>query len=223
LKKYETHKLFYNKYAYRLKLCNSLATCFREKNLSFVRQVLDQLQYQYENGGPLQWQFGIRSRPISESYFKDAKRLLSIFSNMDDYKLRVEQNYMSVYANDRDWLDTVIDCIHTDYSLISIHEPNTDWEYLLDSNTIVVDRDNGFQYRVTLGNKPGTPEFVRWAENNPKLVKLGPVLKEECLNSGWVSGCYFYARDDKTLQLLNLIINNIRRIDKLVVKPNIDK
>jgi len=29
---------------------------------------------------------------------------------------------------------------------------------------------------------------------------------------------YFYARDDRTLQLCNIMLSNIRRIDKLVVK-----
>ena len=220
MKKYETTKLFYNKYAYRLQICNSLATCFREKNLSFARQVLDTLQQQYENSDPLVFYLGRRGKPISESYFKDAKRLLNVFTNMEDYKLRVEQNYINVYANDEDWINSVKNCIHTNHAVESLHKPGN---YSLDANTILVDKDNGFQYKVTLGNKAGSPEFALWAANNPKLVKLGPVLKEECLNSGWVSGCYFYARDEKTLQLISLIINNIRRIDKLVVKSNIDK
>lgn len=220
MKKYETTKLFYNKYAYRLQICNSLAVCFREKNLSFARQVLDKLQHQFENKEPLEFRLGLRGRPVSESYFKDAKRLLTVFSNMEDYKLRVEQNYINVYANDEDWINRVKNSIQTDHSIISLYKPGN---YKLDANTIIVDKDNGFQYKITLGNKSGSPEFALWADNNPKLVKVGPVLREECLNSGWVSGCYFYARDDKTLQLVALIINNIRRIDKLVVKSNIDK
>ena len=223
MKKFETHKLFYNEYAYRLKIRNGLATCFREKNLSFVRQVLDRLQSQYENNEPLEWRYGIRSRPVSETSFKDAKRLLKIFSNMEEYKLRVERNHINVYANDRKWLDTVIQSVYTNNAIESIHEPSNDIADILDSNVIIVKNDNGFKYRVTLGNKPGSPEFAAWAANNPKLVKLGPVLRDECENSGWVSGCYFYVRDEKTLQLINLIINNIRRIDKLVVKSNIDK
>jgi len=223
LKKYETNKLFYNKYAYRLTICNSLAICFRGKNLSFARQVLDKLQHQYEDKESLTFRIGIRLKPVSVTHFKDAKRLLKVFTEMEDYKLRVERNYISVYANDPDWINTVKDCIYTSDSLTSLHKPGKGFEHLLDGSTILVDTDNGFQYRVTLGNKTGSPEFAAWADNNPKLVKLGRVLRRECKNSGWVSGCYFYARDEKTLHLINLIINNIRRIDKLVVKSDIDK
>jgi hypothetical protein len=43
------------------------------------------------------------------------------------------------------------------------------------------------------------------------------------LENGYVDGMYFYARDDKTIQLCNLMLNNIRRIDRIVSKRNIDK
>ena len=57
-----------------------------------------------------------------------------------------------------------------------------------------------------------------WASNNPNLIKIGPKLQQELFVNGYVSGMYFYARDDRTLQLCNLMLSNIRRIDKLVVK-----
>ena len=41
--------------------------------------------------------------------------------------------------------------------------------------------------------------------------------------NGYVSDLYFYARDEKTLQLCSLMLSNIRRVDKLVVKSNLDK
>ena len=42
-------------------------------------------------------------------------------------------------------------------------------------------------------------------------------------SQGFVSDLYFYARDEKILQLLNLFVSNVVRIDKLVYNRKIDK
>ena len=65
--------------------------------------------------------------------------------------------------------------------------------------------------------------FANWAKNNTKQVKIGPVLMKSLETNGYVSDLYFYARDEKTLQLCSLMLSNIRRVDKLVVKSNLDK
>ena len=49
------------------------------------------------------------------------------------------------------------------------------------------------------------------------------MLKDELLRQGFVNGMYFYARDEKTIALCHLVTSNIRRIDKLLVKSDIDK
>ena len=94
---------------------------------------------------------------------------------------------------------------------------------MLDANTIIVDKDNGYQFRVTLGNKNTDSSFAAWAKKNKKLVKVGYRCLEEIERNGYVNNMYFYARDEKTLQLIALLTDNIRRIDKLVVKSTIDK
>jgi hypothetical protein len=123
---------------------------------------------------------------------------------------------MNVYSNDISWLNTIIYDIGNSINLISLHEPNPD--YVLTPDTILVDKSNGYQYKVTLGNDCGDETFGMWASNNPNLIKIGPKLQQELFVNGYVSGMYFYARDDRTLQLCNLMLSNIRRIDKLVVK-----
>ena len=42
-------------------------------------------------------------------------------------------------------------------------------------------------------------------------------------NNGFTKGLYFYVRDEKILQLLNLFIGKIQRIDKIVSSDNSDK
>lgn len=222
MKKYETTKLFWGTYLYRLTIRNQLSPIFREKNLSYARQVLDKLQHEYEKGEKLQLAVGIRERPITEEHFLDAKKLYKYFNKFDDFKLRVEGPSLSIYANDKDWLNTISSSIYRS-NLVSLHEPDPNFIDKLDSNVILVSEDIGFEYRVTVGQNKGTPEFAKWADHNPNLVKIGPVLREEMLSSGYVNGMYFYARDERILQLCNLMLSNIRRIDKLVVKQSLDK
>ena len=124
---------------------------------------------------------------------------------------------MSIYSNNLNWINTIIKEIDLE-NLISLHEPDTNFVSKLTANTIIVSQSNGYEYKVTLGNIARGETFGKWAINNPNLIKIGPALKDALLNNGYVSGMYFYARDSRTLQLCNLMITNIRRIDKLVVK-----
>ena len=222
MKQFETTKLFWGEYLYRISLRNTLSPIFREKNLSHSRQVLDKLQQSYEKGDPLFLYHGTRQKPIAEENFFDAKRLYIAFSRFENYKVRVESTHLSIYSNDLDWIEKLSKDLDQE-SLISIHKPNPNFTDKLDKNIILIDADIGYEYKVTLGYRSGSPEFARWAEKNPKMIKVGTKAKQEMMNSGYVSGMYFYARDERTLQLCNLMLSNIRRIDKLVVKQDIDK
>ena len=222
MRKYETTKLFWGKYLYKISIRNVLAPCFRGKNFSYAREVLDGLQHSYEKGEPLIRTVWLKRHPVSEQQFLDAKILYSKFKKFDDFLLRIEMSSMNVYSNDKDWLLELGDSV-AEQSVESFWEPDTKYQSLLDQNTIIVPEHNGYDYKVTLGNKSGDSGFANFAKTNPKLVKVGPILMEEMENKGYVNNMYFYARDEKVLQLCSLLLSNIRRIDKLVVKSNIDK
>lgn len=222
MRKLETTKLFWGEYLYKLTVQNRLSPIFREKNLSFARQVLDRLQHDYEKGEYLSLIQGNRKKPITEGHFLDAKKLYKFFSRFENYKLRVESLSLSIYANDVEWLENIANEISPS-TVVSIHQPDPKFIDNLTANTILVEESNGYEFKVTLGQKKGSPEFAAWADKNPKLVKMGNIARDEMLNSGYVNGMYFYARDDRVIQLCNLMLSNIRRIDKLVVKQDIDK
>ena len=223
LKKYETTKLFWGKYLYKLTVRNGIGTIFRDKNLSYAREVLDTLQQQYEEGEPLIVTRYFRETPVTEISFLDARKLYKFLSKTDDYTLRIEGSNTSVYSNNREWIHTLKSAINKE-NLRELWEPNPDHLSHLEPNTIIVESSNGYGFKVTLGSKIGdTSGFANWAKNNPKQVRVGPQLQHNLENNGYVSDMYFYARDEKTLNLCELMLTNIRRIDKLVVKPNIDK
>jgi len=218
LKKHETVKLFYGTYLYKLSIRNQLASSFRERNLPLARQHLDSLQRLYEENQPLKLICGMRVIPIPTDHFIDATKLYKQFYKANNYKLRVEASILSIYSNDINWINLIIQ-ENNSRNLISLYEPDCRYINELKTNTILVPESNGYEYKVTLGNNKTDNSFGKWAVNNPKLIKIGPLLTDELLNgSGYVSGMYFYARDDRTLQLCNIMLSNIRRIDKLVVK-----
>ena len=194
-----------------------MAPIFRGKNLSNARQVLDNLQLNYEAGLPLERVSWNRIHHITEHAFIDAKLLYSNFKTADDYLLRIQGTRMNVYSNNYSWLKYISSILAKD-SVCEFWEPNVDNIDVLDSNTIIVPKSNGYEYKITLNSALGNNGFFTFATAKPHLIKAGPVLMEEMANSGYVNNLYFYARDTKVVQLCNLLLNNIRRIDKLVVK-----
>lgn len=199
-----------------------LAPCFRAKNLSYARGILDGLQHNHEKGLPLVKVSFRKETPVSEQAFLDAKTLYTKFKKFEDYLLRIEMSTMNIYSNNKEWLLELSTSVSPE-SVEEFWEPNENYSDLLVENTIIVDESNGFEYKVTLGNKFGNNGFANFAKANPSLVKVGPVLMEEMENDGYVNNLYFYARDQKVLNLCSLLLDNVRRIDKLVVKPNLDK
>lgn len=223
LQKLTTTKLFWSKYLYKLCINNGIGHIFRDKNLSYAREILDTLQQQYEAGKPLTLSSFSREYPVSELSFLDARKLYKFISRNDDWTLRIEGSKTCIYSNDREWLHTLKSAINKK-NLLEIWEPDPDDLKDLVPNTIIVEKSNGYNYKVTLGNQQSdTQGFANWAINNPKQVRVGPTLLENLERSGCVSDLYFYARDQKTLQLCSLMLSNIRRVDKLVVKSNLDK
>lgn len=223
MKKFDTLKLFWDKYLYKISIHNTLSPIFRSKNLSYARQVLDELQYSYEVGDPLIQKKFKRQILVKEEAFLDAKKIFSHLSKKEDFLLRIEGLELSVYSNNLSFLKKIISDISQN-NVIGIWEPNKNVEKLLSPNVIFVNFDIEYNYKVTLGNGiADTSGFANWVKNNPKQIKLGNTILNELSNNGYVNNMYFYARDEKTIQLCNLMLDNIRRIDKIITTHNIDK
>lgn len=152
--------------------------------------------------------------------FFECKTLFGLFQTKTDFKLRVEKPYISVYSNDINWL------LNVTYKIANVTElwsPDPSIEHKLEKNIIIVEHPSDYPIKVTLGNGGVIdPGFINWANNNTNLIKIGPTLKEKILESGYVSGLYFYVRDEKILDLVSLMISSaIVRVEKLMCKDDI--
>lgn len=215
MKTHDTTKLFYDQYVYKLVFTNGLSSIFRNKNLTHARMVLDRLDSAEQDGEPLAVQRMRRVEPVSMAHFNDAKKLIRFFYNFDDYTLRIELSHMSIYSNSKDWLMSIKEALCSE-CIREFWEPNPAQVNILKPNVLISNSYPNFEYKVTLGRSRGSPEFAKFAQNNPNLVKAGSTLIENCEHKHDVDGFYFFVRDEKTLGLINLFLSNIRRIDKIV-------
>ena len=145
-----------------------------------------------------------------------AQYLLAEFTAQghDNYKLRCENPFMSIYSNDINWLNNLM---RKNLSVVSFSEPSIQDINNLRPNIIVTDEDPiPFKFKVTVGNQVSSG-LGDWITANPDKCKAGTKFLQEVKNSGYVNGMYFYVRDEKVLQLIQIIIGgNIKRVDKFI-------
>ena len=226
---YESKKLHYGKYLYRLAIINACAVYFRTEfqpkgDLKWARKRLDEVQKYFRpntNVVEVPWGGGSRFKEnIPVEHFFDAIDIYRHLKKHTEYKIRCEMNTLHVYSNDRKMIVDLGNKLRQPY--IEFWEPDPANVGLLQTNAniILVNKTPDYEYKITLGKKPGQPSLAKWIDNNPKLAKMGDVAKDQCLKGGWIKGLYFHVRDNKSLSLAQLLIgDNIQRIDKFVYVP----
>tara|TARA_B110000503_G_C7089465_1_gene388754 strand:- start:249 stop:920 length:672 start_codon:yes stop_codon:yes gene_type:complete len=214
---------FYDKYWYKLEICNSLAHIFREKNFAYAQSCLETIEQDYNVGKELLLKRAFITTPISISNFLDAKVLYNSFMhNQEDYAIRVASPTIGIYSNNKDWLFDINKKIKTESKF---YQPLDCVKTLLGTNTpvVIVKRPIPYKYRVTLKNRV-PPEFAKWIATNQTKIKIGSTAYDHINKNGWAHGYYFYVTTEKVLSLLSILIGaNIQRVEEVVVDPNIDK
>lgn len=217
MKRFDTVKLFYDEYPYKLVVRNSLSHIFRDKNLPNAKQEIDKLQDFLVKGQPLTRTTYLRSETVELQTFLEAQKLYIEFNQFTDYKLRIENPLMQIYSHNYEWLVNITRRVK---NCIELWEPNS--KVQLEPNVILTDKPSIFEYKVTLGLEVD-PGLATWITANPDKAKAGATCLKEIANKGYTRDFYIYIRDEKILQLLNLFVSNIARVDKLVYIAKTDK
>lgn len=232
MKHYSTQKLFYNQYLYKVYFYNELNGFFRTEfqkpgTLSYAREKLDQLTEYYRNGMPMQTPIYRTFKNVDEETYLDARFLYAtLLRSKEQYRVRVESfNRISIFSNDEKFVDKIANGLRT--KLIEIHKPDevVKEEILSNANTIVSPNPVYWPIKVTMGkNKRDYSGLAKWAKANPDKVKIGEVALHALETHGFVSGYYLFVKSEKILNLINIMIgDNIRRIDTIVYKADLDK
>ena len=223
---YETKKLHYGKYFYKLAIVNTCASYFRTEfqpkgDLKWCQKRLDEVHSFYKpSKNIIEVPLGFRDT-IPVEHFNDAIYIYRHLKRATDYKVRCERNILFLYSNDRKMLVDLGNKLRQPY--VELWEPNPQNVAVLqsDENIIVSKTKPDYEYKITLGKKAGQPSLAKWIDANPKLGKMGDIAKQECLVGGWVKGYYFYVRDYKTMMIAQMLVgDNIQRVDKLVYAPS---
>ena len=230
LKQFESRKLFFSEYLYKLVLRNELNVIFRselqkKEKLSYARQELDRLAENYRNNLPLQkkaWRADIQLD--THDYF-DAMTIYTALKSSDEYKLRVDPgSCITLFSNNKTFLLDLANKLHT--SLLEFWEPNAEYVDILKTKTKIqiVDQPPKLPLKVWFNSTRINKDFANWIRANSDKCKIGKIALEGLENYGYLNGLYIYLRDEKILNLVTLLAgNSIRNVEKLVYVPDIDK
>jgi len=226
LESFETNKLFYNEYLYKINFDNQLASIFRNKNLRYAKIKLDELQAKLDSQETLSMRAHLRISVIKKAEFIVAKKLYDLLVDSHRYTssciLRVEHPGLDIYTNDRPFIDKLASIVSNDCKVWSPKSSLV--KHLLNNeNIILVNKSPEYRFKVTLKDQPPIGALADWIENNSDKAKAGKIFLKTARLTGWVEGMYIYARDEKILQLISLMGVKIRRVDKLVCKQDLDK
>jgi len=216
LKKFETTKLFYDQYMYKLVVYNPFGHIFRQKNLSSAKTFIDTLQTQFLENKPLEITTRYRRYSVRVELFLEVKKLYEAFEKQTAYKLRIENTTLSIYSNNLAWLKQLARLVESPRGL---WQPRKEAEDILrEANVIVTRNRNEYQYLVRLAKaSQAQPGLADWIRNNPDKAKAGQKALRRIDRTTWGHGAVsFYVRDERILHLISLMVDKINRVDKLV-------
>jgi len=150
----------------------------------------------------------------------ELREIRNILDSIKDKRIACSYSSLSIYANDLITLRKIGDFISSNDNVSRVFmysAVKSDGSHL-EKNTIVLKNKIPFKYRVTLGNAKNIKSFYTFAVNNPSLVKVSSTVLDKIKNNHNVEGRYIYVKDDKSLMLSKMSLNNIRRVDRLVFK-----
>ena len=226
LKKYETIKLHYGKYLYKLKLYNELASVFRTEfqrdgKLSYAKGQLQEYNSKMWEGQIVRkgrWTTTV----ITYEDLQDANHIYTCLRYGNNYLIRCEYNTLIVYSNNLNFLIKIINGIKSED--VELWEPAKENESFLknNKNVLIVNKETNYKYKVTFGRRKAKPELASWLKNNRDKSKAGNTFIRNCEECGYINGQYIFVRDDKVLFLVNLLAgNNITKVEELVYRTDI--
>lgn len=228
LKKFETKKLHYGRFLYKVVVRSPLANVFRTEmqrngKLSYARSQIDSYKLSAKLGQPLFRSTWRNDIPLEFSDVRDADKICRLLLHSKEYLVRCEFNTLIVYSNDKNLITTI-----SKFTIAEeFWEPDTKSIAFLQKNTNIIlsDKKPEFSIKITFGQKQAKRSMGTWLQNNTDKARCGPVLMKNFLNrERWIKGQYIFVRDEKVLFMVQLICgDNITRIDKIVYKEDIDK
>jgi hypothetical protein len=201
------------KYQHKVVLVSSLASCFRNKDAVTILGQLKKrrMAFNLDPKGENNIYYRAHNK-VSEEDFDFAFKLLNQLAKMEDFDLRIESPWISLYCNSKKDVDTIIkfDAERVKY----YSSPDAD----LEVGTIIMPKVP-FDYRVTMG-KTSQPQqaFISWADSNSKIKLTKSCRRDLEKPTSW-GGTYFYINGDNMLLMAKMHLGgSITKIER-IIKP----
>ena len=230
MKQFESRKLFYSEYLYKLVFRNELHNIFRselqkKEKLSYAREQLDYLTEQYRNNLPLYKKAWRTEVNVDINDYLDAMSVYNNLKKSDEYKIRIDPySSITLFSNNKDFLVNLGNALRT--SSAEFYEPDPKYIDLLKSKTKIqiVDDVPALPLKVWFNSTRINRDFATWLRVNDDKCKIGTIALQSLEDYGYLNGLYIYLRDEKVLNLVTLLAgSSIRSVEKLVYRGDIDK
>jgi hypothetical protein len=219
VKQVDTKKKFFNKYLYKAVVNAPGCRIINDNKAqdfginSLLEKRIEILQYQKQTTYSRYWvsraEYLITHAQVDQlSYWLDIKTNLK-----DSIKIRIEEPYLTVYSNDPDQLYNIVKENYPE-RLQEIHAPaNSASIDILNRGEIVVKKEPEFQYKIMLKenklrNLSAKRNLLDYLYNlgDDEVCLTKSLIKHLGSNNIWFPGGYFYAKDEKIVTFINLIV-----------------
>jgi hypothetical protein len=202
----QTKKLFYGKYQYKIVLVFSGAHLFRGAPSDVIADRIKHVKLETDIYARKRWTIK------TEEELKYAVKLEHALSNLENFELRVETPWVTIYTNNKKDVDKLTNLDKSRVKYICEPLKGT----TLEENTVILPKIK-YDYRVTLGKTSQEySTFITWADTNSK-IKLTKSCKTELLrNTSW-GGSYFYITGDNNLLMAKMhLCGAISKVERVV-------
>lgn len=202
----QTKKLFYGKYQYKIVLVFSGAHLFRGAPSDVIADRIKHVKLETDIYARKRWTIK------TEEELKYAVKLEHALSNLENFELRVETPWVTIYTNNKKDVDKLSNLDKSRVKYICEPLKGT----TLEENTVILPKIK-YDYRVTLGKTSQEySTFISWANTNSK-IKLTKSCKTELLrNTSW-GGSYFYITGDNNLLMAKMhLCGAISKVERVV-------
>ena len=208
----DTKKKFFNQYLYKAVVntpfCRLILS--NQVNLTNEYQKRLDLSRHYNYGGSWNKKNNSTKANINELTYYQNLRL----RNTDELKFRIEEPYLSIYANDEKYLHDVVS--QAGSTVVEIHRPASESaKAILNQGEIVIKKSTEYEYKVVL-RESGTISYEVREQVYNYLAGLTDTVRmtRSCKRNlterqYWFTSTYFYTKDTSVLTFLNLISPDI--------------
>jgi hypothetical protein len=208
----DTKKKFFNRYLYKAVIDAPMCRLILSNHVNLTKEYQHRLDLSrhYNYGGSWKRKHTSTRANISELAYYQNLRL----KNTDELKFRIEEPYLSIYANNEQFLYDTISQVNSDVK--EIHRPANDHaKAILDQGQIVIKKPTDYEYKVVLRESGSISYEVREQVYNylaglTDTVKMTKGCKSNLTERHhWFTSTYFYTKDPSVLTFLNLISPDI--------------